>query len=268
MSPEAPFRARSTPTRVANGRYLAAFDESWAQGPGVYGGLTAATMYRACLDHLGPTALRLRSMALQYLAPVAPTQETEIEVELDRQGAGSSFAVVRLRQEGRVQVHALVTFGRDRVDSFDEDHVVRPAADAPDTLPALPYLAGVAPVFTQHVDFRFASGLPFLGGTESRIAAWLRFRQRSATVEVGEVLGLLDAPPPAVLARSLGPRPASTVTFQLHLLREPPPDPDGFWFTEVTSQVTSAGWSDEQLQLFGPDGRLVAIGRQLVAILR
>jgi hypothetical protein len=37
---------------------------------------------------------------------------------------------------------------------------------------------------------------------------------------------------------------------------------------DVTSRVTVDGWSDEEIRLFAPDRRIVAVGRQLVAVVR
>jgi hypothetical protein len=266
------FRERCTPLPSPDdpaGRRRFGYDASWRQGPGVYGGLTAASLYRACAD-AAPAEVpdwRLRSMSLQYLAPVVPTF-ADADVTVVRRGASSTFLEARLVQDDRVAVHALATFGRDRSPDLDEARAPLSGVPAPDDLPALPYLEGVVPVFTQHVDFRIARGVPFSGGSSSEVGAWLRFRDPPPSLDVSDVLGLLDSPPPAFLARSVGVRPASTVSFQVHLLRPPPPDPTAFWYVDVRSTVTAAGWSDEELWLYAPDRLPVAVGRQLVALVR
>lgn len=267
-APGAPFRVRSAVEDLGGGRYGVTFDESWSQGPGVYGGLTAAAMFRAAGLAVGPREApgwRLRSLALQYLAPVPPGPG-EIEVAVEREGSGSAFATIKLRHEGRVHVHALATFGRDRSPDLDEDEIPGPPGSA-DGLPSAPWLPGM-PVFTRHLELRFAEGVPYGGGPRSRTRVWLRFRDPPERLDEAHAIGLLDSPPPAFLARATAVRPASTVSFQLHLLRPVPPDPTAFWCAEVRSDVTVGGWSDEEIRLTAGDGRLVGVGRQLVALLR
>jgi hypothetical protein len=263
------FRAGSTPTAPsAPGRWSVSFPSGWLQGRGVYGGLSAAAVYHACRATVAP-GLSLRTMSLQYLAPVAPGA-AEIEVDEDRSGTGTTFLVARLRQQGAVQVHALATFGRGRPADLDEDTVTFPPdVPPPGDVPVAPHLPGLAPEFLQHLELRFAGGaLPFSGAREARVGAWLRLREPPDALGVGEVLGMLDTPPPGVLVRATTLRPASTVSFHVHLFRAPPPDPAPPWYIDVTSRITVDGWSDEEIRLFAPDRRIVAVGRQLVAILR
>lgn len=263
----APFRDCTTPTPVGDA-FTVRLGEDWRQGPGVYGGMTAAALLRACRARLGASAMPLRSMALQYVAPVAPGT-SEIEVDLDRTGTGTAFLVARLRQQGKVGVHALATFGRGRAADLDEDRLVRPDVPGPDTTTDLPYLPGLMPVFAQHLAFRYVGGAaPYQGADTARIGLWMRFRAPPPALDESDLVGLLDAAPPAVLCRATAPRPASTVTFQLHLLRPVPPDPAAWWYLDARSRVTAEGWSDEELTLFSADGRAVAIGRQLVAVIR
>jgi hypothetical protein len=266
-----PVPGEGLPGDTPGGRATLAFDATWTQGPGVYGGLTAAAIGLGMSAHV-PEGRRLRSMALQYAAPVAPGT-AELAVAVERTGSTATFVSARISQEGKVAIQAMATFARDRVAALDEDRV-RPGAVLPaDRAPDMPYVPGVFPVFLQHFDVRFAAGgAPFAGGAEAFIGLWLRHRD-AAEIGVPEVLGMLDTPPPAVLARAVGPRPASTVTFQLHLFDVPEVAPDAFWYVDTTSRITRDGWSDEEIRLFAPGpeggvGGLVAVGRQLVAILR
>ncbi|MCA9494913.1 MAG: thioesterase family protein [Myxococcales bacterium] len=246
--------------------------ETWTQGPGIYGGLTAAALARA-FQRRAP-GLPLRSMALQYCAPL-PAGRAVARVRTDRRGTKSAFVSGQLEAGGGVAVSAMATLAADRAGDLDHVDVMAPEPPPPDEAFALPYLAGVVPVFTQHLDARFVTGIPYGSAPQARSSAWVRWREPSP-VDRPLLVGLLDAMPPALLAKATPGRAASTVTFQLHLLApiESLGIPDDAWlFSEVWSDVTRSGWSDEEIRLWwldapDPAHRLLAVGRQLFALLR
>lgn len=248
------------------------FDDTWTQGPGIYGGLTAAVLARA-FQRRAP-GLPLRSMSLQYCAPL-PAGQALARVSTDRRGTKSAFVSGRLEGGGGVAVSAMGTLAAERSRDLDHVDVVPPEPPGPDAGFALPYLPGVVPVFTQHLDARFVTGIPYGAAPQARMAAWIRWREPSP-VDRPMLVGLLDAMPPALLAKATPGRAASTVTFQLHLLApiESLGIPEDAWlFSEVWSDVTRAGWSDEEIRLWwldapDPANRLLAVGRQLFALLR
>lgn len=253
------------------------FDETWTQGPGIYGGLTAAVLARA-FQRRAPI-LPLRSMSLQYCAPL-PAGRATSRVRVERRGTKSTFLSGSVEAAGGVAVTAMATLAAERAGDLDHMDVIAPTPPSPDDAFALPYLPGIVPVFTQHLDARFVTGLPYGGAAEARMAAWIRWKPSSprsvSVVDRPLLVGLLDAMPPALLARATPGRAASTVTFQLHLLapiealRIPA---DAWLFSEVWSDATRAGWSDEEIRLWwldapDPAHRLLAVGRQLFALLR
>jgi hypothetical protein len=133
------------------------------------------------------------------------------------------------------------------------------------------------PVFTRHLDFRFFASSMYSGSDRARLSAWLRFREPGApTLDRPQLVGLLDAMPPALLARADRPRPMSTVSFQLHVLADVERlaiPADAWLHSEVQSEVTRGGYSDEEIVLTWPGApdpadRVLAIGRQLFALLR
>lgn len=275
---------RPDPSTPDERTFDVSFGDTWTQGPGIYGGLTAAALARA-FQAVAP-GLPLRSLAVQYCAPL-PAGPAVGSVRVDRRGTRSVFVSGRLAGEGGTAVTALGTLAGDRAEDLDHADVACPTPPSPEEGFAMPYLPGVVPVFTQHLELRFVTGLPYAGALLARMAAWARWRpagtegsaieaSSGARVDRARLIGLLDAMPPALLARARPGRAASSVTFQLHLtapvesLRIPP---DAWMFAEVWSDTTRSGWSDEEIRLWWPDApepahRLLGVGRQLVAVLR
>ena len=84
-------------------------------------------------------------------------------------------------------------------------------------------------------------------------------------------VAVLDVLPPAILPRARSPRPMATLSLSYHFLAplpDPTLDPDGSLLVDVVSRVTHGGYSDQESQLFTPSGRLLAVARQLVAVIR
>jgi hypothetical protein len=201
-----------------------------------------------------------------------------LEAAVERTGARSTFVAARLRQEGATQVSALACYALDRSSDLDHAHRAIPAdLPPPDRLDTLPYFEGVMPEFTRHVEFRFPTLPMFSGANFARSGAWIRFRDAGASpMDRPHLVGLLDAMPPALLVRADRPRAMSTVSFQVHVLAEPErwAIPSDTWlYAEIRSDITQAGYSDEEIVLSWPEApdpghRVLAVGRQLVALLR
>lgn len=250
---------------VGVGEWEATFDASWFQGPGAFGGLTAAVLTRAMAEAAG--GLPLQSFTAQFCAPVQ-AGPARIEARVERAGSTTRFCSARLWQGQRVQAHAVAVFGRPRVGDLDGGDEPMPDAPPFESLPSLPEAPGLLPVFLRHFDLRFAAGdLPFSGG-EGRASAWVRPLD-PAPIDAALVLASLDVLPPSLLLRSRAPRPMGTLSMTAYL-RDPAPDlaPGTPLLVHTAHRTTRGGYSDEDDWLYAPDGRLLGVMRQLYALVR
>lgn len=239
------------------------------QGRGTFGGLLAAAIGRATRRAFPDWPLRALSM---HLCAPAPAGGVTIELRESRRGSRTLFVAVRILAEGQVCVLASATLARDRADDADYDHSVAPTLPSPTTMPDVFGMFGGrppgAPVFAQQFDFRFATGIPFTAQDQPSSSGWIRPRQPTpAGPEL--TLALLDAWPLAVLCTLPAPRPAASIVIHLQVF---PPQPaiadDAFYAVAMHSRVNRAGYSDQHTALHGPDGTLLGIATQLVAVIR
>lgn len=244
--------------QLAPGHFAGAFDATWCQGPGIYGGLIAAAIGRSVERTL--PGRPVRTLSVQLCAPLLPAP-FELHVVEERSGQFVSYGTVRVVQQGKPAVIAQVTCGIDRPVEGDLDHSEAPVFPLPHTLPKLGSAPGV-PVFTQHFEFRFVEGVPFSGSERAVSGGWLR-PTVPAALDTSLELAMLDAWPLAVLPTFRGPRRAASIVIQFHLF-EATAAPDAWFRVRVESQVQQGGYSEQTGKIWGPDGKLVGLSHQLV----
>lgn len=238
----------------------------WCQGRTVFGGLLATAAVRAMTTRVRPER-RLRTVVVAFVGPVSAGR-SRIEVSTLRDGSSMSFTSARLIQAGRVRTLVTAGFGQGRAHGLEIAPLGRPEAPPPDELAPMPYVPGLTPTFTQHFDLRWTAQVaPFTGADKPHVQGWVRPRDEGHLDAAG-LLSLMDAWPPVVLTRATGAIPVSTVNWQVNFLSPIGPEgvaPDGWWFFDARCPAARDGYSDEHARLWGPDGRLVATSRQLVA---
>lgn len=235
----------------------------WMQGRSVFGGLTAAMAAALARRVVPDPSRRLRTLSIQLFAPVVPGA-LEGAVRVLREGRNVTFVEVRLGQGGReVAVTSAVFVGGIKT-MLVAPVAPAPEMPAPETLNDLPYIPGVIPEFTQHVQMRWASGSPPFSGGD--IAAYTGlFRYRCPVADAEGLLGLLDTWPCPSLSLLKGPSAASTVSWTAHLLALPEPS-DG-WFTMAYETVAGGGGFHTAVgRLYSPEGQLIGWTEQLVAV--
>ena len=91
-----------------------------------------------------------------------------------------------------------------------------------------------------------------------------------ALTTAGSVVAELDATgyqlPPATIQLLDRPRPGSSLTWTLELLGDVTAEPDAFWGYEVRTDHAADGYGHTHAHVWRPDGTLVAISRQTVAV--
>ncbi|MFZ5756593.1 MAG: acyl-CoA thioesterase [Pseudomonadota bacterium] len=251
---------------------------AWGQGRATFGGLVAALLYRrtlAVLTETGVAAGKLpRSLTFSLVAPLVPG-EARVEVTVFRSGKSVTQAEARILQDGQVAAAMLASFGAARASEVIIVPDPAPAFAVPETLPALPYIAGMTPEFTQHFEFRWAVGqLPFAGPPASTgdMGGWVRFRAPTRGVGVEHLLGLVDAWPPAVLPMFRKPAPISTLTWTIEFTEAAASSAmaggrgDAFFRYLAQTELSASGYAHVASRFWHGDGTLLAIGRQTIAI--
>jgi hypothetical protein len=125
------------------------------------------------------------------------------------------------------------------------------------------------PEFARHFEYRVVEGGPFSGGA-ARTAGWIRPRVPVAPGQrdAGYVAALADAWYPAAMVRATAPRPMATSAFTLELVGDLGGlDPEAPLLFRGTAPVCAGGYFLETRELWGEDGRLVAVNHQTFAVI-
>lgn len=243
-------------------------EDGWGQGRATYGGLVAGMLVAAAREPVADAPLR--SVSVSFVAPVAPG-DADVETTVLRAGSRATQVQSVLRQEGQAAAVALASHGAPR-----ESALVVPLRDslpqlpAPESVEAMPHVPGMTPDFFAHVDLRVTEGgWPFSGSATADLSGWMRFREAPPTFGEAEMTALVDAWPPTVLQMLTEPRPSSTLTWTLELIEDltaMAPAPDTWWAYQVTTDHSADGYARTHAHVWHPDGTLVAISRQTVAV--
>jgi acyl-CoA thioesterase len=239
----------------------------WGQGRTAFGGLLAA-MTCAHGQQLLTDKRPLRSIAVTFSAPLQTDTPFELESELIANGRSISHVQSRARQDGKIccVLNACYALSRESaVEVAGQSLSVKPSYSAGKELP---YIAGIVPAFTQHIDFRFTEGdLPFSASQTNKLSGYMKFRAQPSVMDDLAILALVDAWPPAVLPMLTSPAPASSVTWEMELIQPRPALPvERALFYAVQIKEARDGLAHTEAKIYAPSGELIALSRQLVAI--
>lgn len=262
------FERGSTPRRIEDDRYEIDVPDRWQQGRGAFGGLVLATLVRAMERTLADPSRPLRALSATIAAPVL-AQRSTIETRTLRAGSGLSALTATLSQEGSACAHAIGTFAKDRAVEFMGWNSIDPPAlgdyRAHAVVPVGPPLG---PVFAEHFEFRPVEGIPMTGGAPSA-SGWVRARGAGPARDAAYLTALVDTWWPCALVVSSGPRPMATVAFTLEIVGDfDGLDPGAPFFYRARCPVCVGGYALETRELFGHDGRLLAVNHQTFAVLK
>lgn len=249
---------------TAPGEFRYSVGDDWLQGRTLFGGLQAMLAVKA-MRLTAPEAPPLWSLQTTFVAPVPPG-EGRIRVQILRQGRSALQMEARLMDGEQTAAVVVAVFGAARTSAV----TVAPEAVLPPPVedgPELPYVPGVFPNFTQHYAYRWLDGgLPFSGhaGRANRI----QLRQRDAGLMTDlHIIALADAIPPVALSLTDQPTAASTLSWSLEFVHHPPPvASEGWWRMDARIVAARDGYSNQDACLYGPEGELVVLARQVVAV--
>lgn len=244
----------------------------WLQGRTTFGGLLSLLAVQAMRDVCGNN-WPLRALQTNFVGPVV-AGDFYADITLLRQGKNIRQVQCHVIQEdadGNIQVGGVLigVFGTGRDSTLPALMPQMPeVSKSIDEAMLLPFIPGLTPDFTQHLEFRFGEGgLPFTGAADWFSRTYLRLRQaQGIDAELMSVL-LSDAGPTPALARLNRPAPASSVSWALEL--RPITDDvahDGIWRMDKDALAVGEGYVNERTSLWTPSGQLAALGYQVVAV--
>lgn len=272
MSAPVPFSATLAARTISGNQVRFALGDDWQQGRTAYGGVVAALAAQAMRDVAGadwPAEVSLRSLQCAFVS-VVEAGEVDVQVERLRQGRNMTQVLARIGNPGRLGSVLIGVYGADRPSALTPRRPQQPAAPAQaEALPALPFVPGLMPPFLQHVETRHCEGArPFSGTPSVRSMFHMRLRDGDAEAISPEVLAVLLADMPATPALSeLSDRaPSSSVTWSLELRPVPARLAAGWWRIDSESLLVEGGTINHAARLWAPDGRLAALGTQVVTV--
>lgn len=254
------------PTRIDGTRFSIVVPEGWRQGRGAFGGLCVAALVRAIEATVADPARRVRSVTAELPGPVA-AGAAEISVEVLRAGTGMSTVRAALAQPDGVKSHAVAILAATRksADVAWQEHVA-PIAPAWTELAAVPH-SPLVPEFAQHFEYRIVEGIPG-SGAAPRTIGWMRARDAGPTRDAAFIAAMCDVWWPAALVAFTRLRPAATIAYTLDIVGGLDGlDPEAPLLYRGHVPVMADGYFLETRELWGSDGRLVAINQQTFALL-
>ena len=287
-NPPHPLDAVLTPERTGETTCTLHIPEGWEQGKTIFGGLVLGALVRAMQTQEPDGARRLRSLTAELVGAPVPGDAsislrtirrgkavTTVSAELaqapspresgGRQGSTREGGV---REESELCTHAVAVFGSDRALAEPMLTLERPSMPSWKDVPLVDLPIGLAPPFSQHFEYRPVMGLPF-SGSAPEASGWLRPRIPPQTRDAALVTALADAWWICEMVTMTTPRPAATMSFALDLhtpLSEI--DPSAPIFHHGKALARTNGYASEVRTLWSEDGRLLAVNRQLVVIIK
>jgi acyl-CoA thioesterase len=246
----------------------------WGQGRSSFGGaltglgLTAIeAVLRKNASDPNEAPRRCRSMMVSFAGPVA-AGEVELAASVIRHGRSATHASASLTQEGSLRCAIMASFASPRPSAIEIAGPPRPELAGPEGLIALPFIPGIVPAFTRHLEMRWATGGPPGSALrETSFAGWVRFREHQRALGPAWIAAMVDAWPAPALQMLRKPALASSLTWTLDFVDEDPEAAsDEFWRFAVETDRASGGWVHTRARLWSPNGKLVATSSQTVAL--
>ena len=264
-APPLPFGSLLTAMRQEQDDFWFEVTPDWLQGRSAFGGLQAAMATTALRAALG-NELPLRALQVTFLAPV-PAGVVRVQASVLRAGKNVTHAEARVWSGAQLCCIVIGIYGAGRTSTVQ---VAAATITLPEKTPeqsmATPRMPGIIPEFLQHFEMRWADGLPpFSGATSSATKLWLRHLSPSGNAEC-DLVALADVLPSPALSMVKGFAPASSLTWTLELLEPAPPQGEGYWRVDNTVVAAQEGYVQQSTTLHAPDGRTVALARQVVVI--
>lgn len=207
-------------------------DPSWAQGRTTFGGLSAALLLHKIEQNLSDEDA-LRSLSVNFCGPLFTEQECHLTTQILRAGKSVSHIQGQLTQEDKLVTHITACFAKSRESSIQIAYPDKLTGEA-GSGQRLPYIKGVTPEFTQHIEFAYnAGGFPFSNSKDNYLHGWMRFKEAQGALTNAHLVALIDAWPPAIVQKLKTPAPCATVTWNLEFIQP---------LSELSETLSSDTW--------------------------
>lgn len=255
------FDADTALTAATPGRWRGEITDRWSIGTGPNGGYIAAIIARAVTE-ASPFPQPL-TMTVHYVERPTPGP-FDVDVDLVRAGRSHATVSARLSQDRPVAL-ALATLGRHRPAEPELMTAAIPDYPPPARCRAAARLAADAS-FRDRFEVRVADPADVFSGREEPGPAVTRGWTRLADGHLTDALVvplLMDSFPPAIFStfppQRLGGG-APTIELTVHWRAAPSTD---WHLAQFSTRFLTGGYIEEDGELWGEDGRLVAQSRQL-----
>ena len=243
---------------------LVTVSEDWLQGRATFGGLVAAVGNEA-MRRIVPGDRPLRSLQTTFAGP-ASAGAWKLRARVLRAGKAVTLAQCEVIDGEQVVAVQTGVYGMDRESAV----LVKPGAVDPprsvDGINELRYTPEHTPAFVQHFALRFAMGAKPFTSTRSPSKVYIRHRDPSPLSE-SHIVALVDCIPTPALSMFKAPAPGSSLVWTLdffeHDLEFPP---DAWWRIDTDIDAATGGYVNQTGLLHDPNGRPVALSRQLFVV--
>lgn len=251
------FARETAVEKTGDSTYLGELVEGWRIGAVPNGGYVLAVAGRALRDalpHKDPLSVNAFYLSPTVLGPI------ECQVEVLREGGGTSFASASLFQEGEMKVRVTAAFtDLDRLRGESWSGLERPEYPPWEACEPAPQ-KGVE--FRQRVELRLVSGHEVFrerrANGSGEFHGWVQHRDGSDPDALGLLMFADAAPPPIfTLYGPVGWVPTVELTVQVRA--NPAPGPLQF---SLTSRELTRGVVEEDGLYWDSAGTLVALSRQ------
>lgn len=243
--------------------------QGWLQGRTIFGGLVAGMLVYKAIATIHDPVKKLLSCSVTFVGPVEETP-VKLTAEILRQGKSVTTIEVRLWQNEAVQSILIASFGSQR-DSKIQVSLEPQAPDFPplDQINIVPkYLP--FPECVKNFQLAWIEGdYPMSGSKQPDFSGWCRFDPElhaNRTMNISDIMTLMDVWPPGVLPMFKLPAPASTLTWQVTFIHPLQNQLNDWLKYKVITDFAEHGYATEHAYLWDEQNRLIAIARQTVTV--
>jgi len=245
-------------------------DSTWGQGRTLFGGLSGALgLERTRQLILDPRPLR--SLNINFSGQCLSDTPMSITNQVLSQGKSISQINAQVVQNERIVTQVCACYGIERE---SEIVVASPKVILPDvgSHPRLNYMKGLTPEFVQHFEFEYCTGqFPFTNSPKNELAGWIRFKESGSNFTEAHLIALIDAWPPTVLQKLKKPAPCATVSWNIEIVQplsllETSLPADTWLYYDAEIKQAHHGYVHTEAKVYTPDGTLLALSRQLIAV--
>jgi len=254
-----------TPRPVGD-HYQLDVQEGWRQGRGAFGGLVIGALIRAIEHRMADPARKVRSVTAELPGAVEPGT-VDITVEALRHGKNLSTLRAALSQGGEVRSHVVAILAATRRGAPVTWNELTPPQ--PPAWQAIEPIKAAGAEFAHEFEYRLAEGAIFSGGSSAQVLGWIRARNPGPARDAAYIAAMADAWWPAAFVRMVAPRPMATIAYTLDIVGSVDGlDPVAPLIYRARVPVCGDGYFVETRELWGDDGRLIAINHQTFAIIQ